>query len=157
MSDPVTLSAVPDFLVFLRTFPLGLGGTVTVSVTGRQACECVCLLSVCPQVCTGYPEWRHHATHERAKKACPLCPRSFSIASAGHCSRCYVCKDLKTPKSRKGPCFWKCQSTRDIFVFFPQRLLWKSSLGSSLSALFHLKLPSQIYVYISNASLELLF
>lgn len=22
-------------------------------VTGRQACECVCLLSVCPQVCTG--------------------------------------------------------------------------------------------------------
>lgn len=99
MSAPVTLSAVPDFLVSSEPFPLGLGGIVTVPVTGRQACECVCLLSVCPQVCTGcFSKLRtqsggitQHMTVQ--KKACPLFPRSFSIASAGHCSRCYVCKD----------------------------------------------------------------
>lgn len=60
-------------------------------------------------------------------------------------------------KGRKGHCFSKYQSTRDIFMLFPRSLLWKSSFGSSFSIFFQLKLPFRIYLYISNASLEVFF
>lgn len=103
------------------------------------------------------PECRHHATHDHAKKkgisVVPFVVFKFSIANARHCM---LIKIKNKKKKQEGFQLYESISLQGTsFMLFPQRLLWKSSFGSNFSSFFQLKLPSQIYLYISNASLEI--
>ena len=123
---------------------------------GRLVSVCG-LLSVCPQVCVCcFPKLKGQGTgitRYYTKKKSWKNPHQFLLCFLNfinlvwpvlkRCWRCFVYKDWKKQKSRKGSCFWKQQSRRGTFVLLSQRLflegLCSFSFLHSFSFSCHLK------------------